>query len=53
MKIYIADYFNDELITQLLAVGEVAQNLAEAEIVVVRSKTKCRGDWFGGPPIAV
>lgn len=50
MKIYISDYFNDALTDTVSQEWELTDNLAEAEVVVVRSKTRCQGSWFEKAP---
>lgn len=53
MKIYISDAFDKQMPERLAKFGEVTDDpatLAEAEVVLVRSKTKCRGDWWDKAP---
>jgi D-3-phosphoglycerate dehydrogenase len=49
MIILISDAFDAEMPKRLAKFGEVtddAARLPEAEVVLVRSKTKCKGDWW-------
>ncbi len=50
MKVFISDPFNDTLVETITKEWELTDDLAEAEVAVVRSKTKCRGSWFEGAP---
>ncbi|AEC01630.1 NAD(P)-dependent oxidoreductase [Parasphaerochaeta coccoides] len=53
MLILIADAFDTSLPKQLSRFGEVTSDparLGEADIVLVRSKTKCTSDWMAGAP---
>ena len=49
MKILISDAFDPSLPEKLVAFGEVTDDkdrLAEMDVVLVRSKTKCRQDYI-------
>jgi D-3-phosphoglycerate dehydrogenase len=49
MKILISDAFDPALPAKLAAFGEVTEDkhrLAEVDVVLVRSKTKCRKDYI-------
>ena len=49
MLILISDAFGPELPDRLAKFGEVTDDkdrLGEAEVVLIRSKTKCRDDWW-------
>jgi len=51
MKILISDAFDPSLPEKLVAFGEVTDDkdrLAEMDVVLVRSKTKCRKDYIDG-----
>jgi len=53
MKILIADTFNDALPRKLARFGEVtgdAKQLPAAEVVLVRSKTRCTKEYIDGAP---
>jgi len=53
MLILIADAFDEALPKKLLQFGEVTDDinrLPEAEVVLIRSKTKCTQEWIDGAP---
>ncbi|MEN8151262.1 MAG: NAD(P)-dependent oxidoreductase [Planctomycetota bacterium] len=53
MLILISDAFGPDLPDQLAKFGEVTDDqgrLGEAEVVLIRSKTKCRDDWWEKAP---
>jgi D-3-phosphoglycerate dehydrogenase len=53
MLILISDAFGPDLPDKLAKFGEVTDDkdrLAEAEVVLIRSKTKCRDDWWEKAP---
>ena len=53
MLILISDAFGPELPDRLAKFGEVTDDkdrLGEAEVVLIRSKTKCRADWWEKAP---
>jgi D-3-phosphoglycerate dehydrogenase len=53
MLILISDAFGPDLPDKLSKYGEVTsdkERLAEAEVVLIRSKTKCKGDWWEKAP---
>ena len=53
MVILICDAFDKSLPDRLKKFGEVTEDVArlpEAEVALVRSKTKCTPEWIGGAP---
>jgi phosphoglycerate dehydrogenase-like enzyme len=53
MLILIADAFDTALPAKLARFGEVTDDparLPEAEVVLIRSKSKCTAEWFAGAP---
>jgi phosphoglycerate dehydrogenase-like enzyme len=53
MLILIADAFDASLPAKLARFGEVTEDparLPEAEVVLIRSKSKCTAEWFAGAP---
>ena len=53
MVILICDAFDKSLPDRLKKFGEVTEDVArlpEAEVALVRSKTKCTADWIAGAP---
>ncbi len=53
MLILIADAFDGSLPAKLARFGEVTEDhgrLPEAEVVLIRSKSKCTAEWFAGAP---
>ncbi len=53
MLILIADAFDAALPAKLARFGEVTEDparLPEAEVVLIRSKSKCTAEWFAGAP---
>ena len=53
MLILIADAFDAALPAKLARFGEVTDDparLPEAEVVLIRSKSKCTAEWFAGAP---
>lgn len=53
MLIFISDAFDKSLPGKLAQFGEVTEDparLGEADVVLIRSKTKCTREWFDGAP---